>query len=49
MLRSRTTLATLAITVILCGCASGPRGPKLPVVSPTGIVYELGTPPVRTR
>ncbi len=49
MRRSRTILATLALAVALGGCAGGPRGPKLPIVSPTGIVYELGTPPVRTR
>lgn len=39
----------VAATVALHGCAAAPRGPMGPVVSPTGIVYELGTPPVPTR
>ena len=35
-------------TFLLGGCASAARFAE-PVVSPTGIVYELGTPPVETR
>lgn len=30
-------------------CASGPSGPPAAVVSPTGIVYPVGTPPTETR
>lgn len=37
----------LAAALLLSGCAS--RGPRGPVVSPTGIVYEPGVPPVDTR
>ena len=31
------------------GCATGVRGPPEPLVSPTGIVYEVGPTPVDTR
>lgn len=34
--------------MVCVGCGS-PRGPAGPVVSPTGIVYEPGTPPTETR
>jgi tetratricopeptide (TPR) repeat protein len=38
------------IAVLLAaGCASAPSGPRGPVVSPTGIVYPLGTAPTATR
>ena len=36
----------LAIALPLAGCASGSRGP---VRSPTGKIYEPGTPPIRSR
>jgi tetratricopeptide (TPR) repeat protein len=35
--------------VVLAGCASAPAEPPGPVTSPTGIVYEPGTPPTPTR
>ena len=44
----RLGLVGLAL-LALPGCASGPREPPGPVVSPTGIVYEPGTPPSETR
>ena len=44
----RVTLG-LALVLVLGACVGGRRGPTGPVVSPTGIVYELGTPPTRTR
>jgi tetratricopeptide (TPR) repeat protein len=34
---------------LLSGCLGGPQGPTGPVISPTGIVYEPGTPPTQTR
>ena len=37
----------IAASLVLGGCAAA--GPKGPVVSPTGIVYPLGTYPVETR
>ena len=37
----------IAASLVLGGCAA--PGPKGPVVSPTGIVYPLGTYPVETR
>lgn len=49
MKSSSRTILRLAIGLMLGGCAGGPRGPVGPVISPTGIVYEPGTPPVRTR
>jgi len=45
---ARGTLWLWALALMLAGCA-GPRGPVGPVVSPTGIVYEPGTPPSETR
>lgn len=40
----------LALAAILAGgCAAGPGGSAGPVVSPTGVVYEPGTPPRDTR
>ncbi|MDZ7779762.1 MAG: tetratricopeptide repeat protein [Gemmatimonadota bacterium] len=36
-------------TAVLTGCAGGASGPAGPVVSPTGIVYEPGTPPSETQ
>ena len=46
----RATLGSvMALVLVLGACAGGRRGPTGPVVSPTGIVYELGTPPTRTR
>jgi tetratricopeptide (TPR) repeat protein len=45
----RTAALTLVGTFVLAGCASGPGEPPGPVVSPTGIVYESGTPPEATR
>lgn len=41
-------LVTVAL-LVLGGCIGGRSGPRGPVVSPTGIVYEPGTPPVETR
>lgn len=38
----------IAVTLLAAGCA-GRGGPAGPVVSPTGIVYEPGIPPVETR
>ena len=43
------TVAAMALVALASACASGPRRPAGPVVSPTGIVYEPGTPPARTR
>ena len=45
------TRAALAVAVALAvgGCGGGARGPSGPVRSPTGIVYEPGTPPTRSR
>ena len=43
---SRTVFCAAAF--LLGGCASAPA-PATPVVSPTGFVYELGTPPVAGR
>ncbi len=40
--------ASCAAAFLLGGCASAPA-PVGPVVSPTGFVYDLGTPPVTTR
>ena len=45
----RAVLLALAAGLLMGGCATGPQGPPTPVVSPTGIVYELGTPPTETR
>ncbi|MDX1568374.1 MAG: tetratricopeptide repeat protein, partial [Longimicrobiales bacterium] len=42
-------IVLVAGPVFLAGCASGPRAPAGPVVSPTGIVYEPGVPPEDTR
>jgi tetratricopeptide (TPR) repeat protein len=39
----------LAVALVLAGCATGGGGPTGPVISPTGIEYEPGTPPVETR
>lgn len=39
----------LVSLLLLAGCAGRPTGPTGPVVSPTGIVYEPGTPPTETR
>jgi tetratricopeptide (TPR) repeat protein len=39
----------LALVLSLGACAGSPRGPIGPVISPTGIVYEPGIPPTRTR
>jgi tetratricopeptide (TPR) repeat protein len=38
-----------ASILALGGCAPAPGPPPGPVVSPTGIVYEPGTPPAETR
>jgi tetratricopeptide (TPR) repeat protein len=38
-----------AAVLVFGGCATTPSGPVGPVISPTGIIYEPGTPPVRTR
>ena len=46
--RFRITL-TCAAVLVFGGCAAGQPGPVGPVISPTGIIYEPGTPPVRTR
>jgi tetratricopeptide (TPR) repeat protein len=40
--------AALAV-LLLAGCAGARAGPRGPVVSPTGIVYPLGTPPFETQ
>lgn len=43
----RVGLVSLFLTLSMVGCVTaGPRGP---IVSPTGIVYEPGTPPEETR
>lgn len=39
----------LLAAALLTGCAGTASGPPEPVVSPTGIVYEPGTPPSETR
>ena len=49
MRRGGRALVGLALAIGLTGCASGARGPSGPVRSPTGIVYEPGTPPTRSR
>jgi len=41
--------AAAALLVLLVGCAGAPAGPRGPLVSPTGVVYELGVPPSETR
>ena len=43
----RRAFAGLLVSVVLVGCASG--GPRGPLRSATGIVYDPGTPPVETR
>ncbi|HSH74671.1 MAG TPA: tetratricopeptide repeat protein [Longimicrobiales bacterium] len=45
---SRVVAGLSALALALAGCASG-GGPQGPVISPTGIVYPLGTPPTETR
>lgn len=45
---SRIVLA-LAVAVAIGGCMPRARGPRGPVVSPTGIVYAPGIPPGDTR
>lgn len=42
-------LPLLAGVLANWGCVPGAGGPPGPVVSPTGIVYEMGTPPSQTR
>lgn len=42
-------VAAGVVLVALTGCAGSTAGPRGPVVSPTGIVYEPGTPPTETR
>ena len=37
------------LLMIVSGCAGAAAGPRGPVVSPTGIVYEPGVPPSETR
>ena len=39
----------LVASTLLGSCATPVAGPPEPVVSPTGILYELGTPPADTR
>jgi tetratricopeptide (TPR) repeat protein len=42
--------ASVALALAMSvACAVRPSGPPEPVVSPTGIVYEVGTPPSSTR
>ena len=43
------TVIALTLALAAGACVRGPLGLALPVVSPTGIVYEIGTPPTRTR
>jgi tetratricopeptide (TPR) repeat protein len=38
-----------ALSLLTGGCARRPQQPPAPVVSPTGIVYRVGTPPSETR
>jgi len=45
LLRRRAAAALL----VLVGCAGASAGPRGPVVSPTGVVYEPGVPPSETR
>lgn len=47
-LRGTFVVRVLAGGLLLSGCAPG-LNPSGPVISPTGIVYELGIPPVETR
>jgi len=47
--RCRAVLLAIGTGLLAGGCASTPPGPPVPVVSPTGIVYDLGTPPTETR
>ncbi|MBI4538543.1 MAG: tetratricopeptide repeat protein [Gemmatimonadetes bacterium] len=49
MRRAGRTVLALAAGLVLGGCAAGGAGTRAPVVSPTGIVYPPGTPPVQTR
>ena len=44
----RATLGSVLV-LVLGACVGGRSGPTGPVVSPTGIVYEIGTRPTRTR
>ena len=48
MVSLRPALRLLAAVLIIGGCASAPE-PIGPVTSPTGILYELGTPPTATQ
>lgn len=45
----RGTLVPVLSVLAAVGCAGGLAGPAGPVVSPTGVVYEPGTPPRDTR
>jgi len=47
-LRHHTLLLSILLS-FLGGCVPAARGPTGPVVSPTGIVYAEGIPPVETR
>jgi tetratricopeptide (TPR) repeat protein len=44
----RSAAAWLAAAATLTACAASRRSPE-PIVSPTGLVYEIGTPPTETR
>lgn len=45
----RPTVIGLALAGILWGCAARPRVEETPPVSPTGVTFRPGTPPVPTR
>ncbi|MBM4182909.1 MAG: tetratricopeptide repeat protein [Gemmatimonadetes bacterium] len=48
-MRGSATAGRLLAIVLLSGCASRGSVPEGPVMSPTGVVYEGGTPPTETR
>ncbi|MEX2374332.1 MAG: tetratricopeptide repeat protein [Dehalococcoidia bacterium] len=48
-MRETRLLLSVAGLLALAGCATPQRPPPGPVVSPTGIVYEPGSPPVSTQ
>jgi tetratricopeptide (TPR) repeat protein len=43
------TVVVLGLLTLTLGACGSRRGPPGPLVSPTGIVYEPGTPPTETR
>ncbi|HUF76640.1 MAG TPA: tetratricopeptide repeat protein [Longimicrobiales bacterium] len=49
MVRRAGAVAVAGVLALALAACGGSRGPSGPVVSPTGIVYEPGTPPSETR